>query len=97
MLRKDYKTIQEQSVKFQKETIEKASKAGLHWVLCLWESPFNKQVVEKRVVYFEDICEADHMKDYLADKYSKRSSFKFYITTSYGDIEDGGLFDAERN
>lgn len=97
MLRKDYKKIQEQSVKFQEETIEKASKAGLHWVLCLWESPFNEQVVEKRVGYFEDISEADHMKDYLADKYSKRLSFKFYITTSYGDIEDGGLFDAERN
>ena len=94
MLRKDYKKIQEQSVKFQEETIEKASKVRLHWVLCLWESPFNEQVVEKRVGYFEDISEADHMKDYLADKYS---SFKFYITTSYGDIENGGLFDAERN
>ena len=55
MLRKDYKKIQEQVVKFQEETIEKANKAGLHWVLCLWESPFNEQVVEKRVGYFEDI------------------------------------------
>lgn len=94
MLRKDYKKIQEQSVKFQEETIKKASKAGLHWVLCLWESPFNEQVVEKRVGYFEDINEADSMKDYLADKYSKYPNFKFYITTSYGEIEDGGLFDA---
>lgn len=94
MLRKDYKKIQEQSVKFQEETIERASRAGLHWVLCLWESPFNEQVVEKRVGYFEDSNEARHMKDYLADTYSKRPNFKFYITTSYGEIEDGGLFDA---
>ena len=94
MLRKDYKKIQAQSIKFEEETIEKASKAGLHWILCLWESPFNEQVVEKRVGYFEDIHEADRMKDYLANTYSKYPNFKFYITTSYGSIDDGGLFDA---
>lgn len=96
MFRKDYKVIQEQAVKFQHETMEKATAAGLHWVLCLWESPMNPQVVEKRVGYFEDIGEADHMKDYLADKYSK-FNFPYYITTSYDNIEDGGLFDDQRN
>ena len=97
MFRQDYKIIQEQAVKIQHETMEKANTAGLQWVLCLWESPCNPQIVEKRVGYFEDIVEASYMKDYLKEKYSRYSNFKFYITTSYGDIEDGGLFDDKRS
>ncbi len=94
MLRKDYKQIQDQSVKFLAQTTEKASKAGLHWVLFLWESPFKKQVVNKRVGYFEDVGEADFMKDYLANNYARYPGVKFYIITSHGNIKDGGLFDA---
>lgn len=94
MLRKDYKKIQEQAAKIQHEVMERAANAGLHWVLGMWESPMNEGRVERRVGYFEDINEADHMKDYLADRFTKYPQFKFYITTSYDEIEDGGLFDA---
>lgn len=92
MLRKDYKKIQEQTCKLLEDVQTKANAAGLEYVLCMWESPFNKGSIEKRVGYFEDIIEADHMKDYLAEKYIKYQ-FPFYITTSYNNVEDGGLFD----
>ena len=92
MLRKDYKNIQEQSVKFKQETIEKASKAGLHWVLCLWESPLSPCTVNQRVGYFEDVNEAEHMKEYLKGIYTNYK-FPYYLKTSYGETIDGGLFD----
>lgn len=92
MLRKDYKKIQEQFIKFREETIAKASKSGFHWVLCLWEVPSTNRLLKKRVGYFEEILDANHMKDFLADTYSKLE-LPFYITTSYGDVKDGGLFD----
>ena len=94
MFRKDYKKIQEQACAIQSEVMQKAAKAGLHYVLALWESPLNKGKVERRVGYFEEIGEADHMKDYLVDKFTKYPMFKFYVTTSYDETEDGGLFDA---
>lgn len=92
MLRKDYKKIQEQTCKILEDVETKADSAGLIYVLCMWESPFNKGRIEKRVGYFEDIGEAYHMKDYLIDRYRKYQ-FPFYITDSYGYVEDGGLFD----
>lgn len=92
MFRKDYVQIQNQTRKIMNDVQTKADTCGLIYVLCMWESPVNRGKVEKRVGYFEDIGEADHMKDYLADIYSKYD-YPFYITTSYGDVEDGALFD----
>lgn len=92
MLRKDYKQIQEQTCKILEDVQAKANAAGLEYIICMWESPFNKGRIEKRVGYFEEINEADHMKDCLAQTYIKYQ-FPFYITTSYTNDEDGGLFD----
>lgn len=94
MFREDYELIREQALAIETKVIDRAAKADLHWVLALWERPINKCIVEHQVGYFEHICEADELKNYLADKMKKRSIFKFYITTSYGETKDGGLFDA---
>lgn len=93
MFRKDYEQVREQVKKILKAVETKADVAGLIYVLCVWESPFSKSIIEKRVGYFENIHEADRMKDYLTDMYTKYQ-LPFYITTSYNEIEDGGLFDA---
>ena len=85
------KSIKEQARTFEEKTMRTAQQANLVYVLCMWEPSFLKGKVEHRVAYFEDIPEAEYMKAYFAKTYSK-FDYPYYIATSYGAIEDGGLF-----
>lgn len=81
-IRQEAKTILESIRK-------KASKAGLHYVVCYWMSPFCN--LEYRVGYFEEYVELVNFKNMLQDYYEQHG-VSFYITSDFADLKCGGLF-----
>ena len=95
MLRKDYDDVKNIVLNISEAVAERANRANLMWVLCVWESPFTSGTIEKRVGYFESVVELQIMKNIFRETYEKLK-LPFYIATSTDEDWDGGLFDARK-